>query len=191
MTGSGSLIGNDGRQTVSQRTNERLEQTNPEAARESIRGSIEGLLPATSTPNLLTPGEISFAQGYVVHKRGLTRQVYIDLTRTGGQGAVSAYFNVAGPNWQRATGYDIYVPAQTVSWADGDTRTKRIPIWLYAQSSWLVPGSTEADQTTEVPFTFQLFNPFGGATVFPIGRMEFIVQPNKCRNPSTGVIEDC
>lgn len=191
MTGSGSLIGNEGRQTVSQRTNERLDETNPGAARRDIAESVEGLLPPTSTPYLLTPGEISFTQGHVIDKRGRTRRIYLDVTRTGGQGAVSADFAVTGPNAQRAEGYDIYAPPQTVYWGHGDTRTKQIMIWLYAYTTWTHPGSTEADQTERVEFTFELTNPQGGATITPMATMDYIVQPNKCLNPQSGLIEDC
>lgn len=192
MTGTGSLIGNgEDRQTVSQRTNERLEQTTPGDARTDIGESIEHLIPETSTPYLLTPGEISFALGYRQEKRQRTRREYIKVTRTGGEGAVSARFEITSANYERASGFDIYVEPTTLYWGHGDTGVREIPIWIYAFTTWIPPGHTEADHTETVTFEFSLLDPQGGATIAPIGRMELVVQPQRCLNTTTGMLEEC
>ena len=193
FTGTGSLINNDGRVSLSTRTEANLVATDPIATQDSATESAEHLIPQNPTVEVRTPGEISFTQRYRTVKRGkVTRRLDIDMVRTGGDGPVSVDL-VLTTNFDRAMAGDIITSPEAVRifWADNDTRTKsytvQIPAWVY----WVYPGLTEPDQSEEVPFRFELWNPTGGATVYPTGVFDLIVKPRFCYNPNTGELDDC
>jgi len=192
FTGSGSLIGNEGRLPVSERTDARLSGTEAGAARETISDSVEPLLPEETTGYLMTAGEVSFTQGYVVEKRGNRyRDIDIEVTRSGGEGAVSVRIDPTGPNAPRAGGFDIYLAPQRLYWGHGDRTSRFVRVRLYKDSTWVPAGRTEPDQTEQVHFQFTLSEPVGGVEISPIANMEFVVQPRMCLSPRTGEIEPC
>lgn len=177
LTGTNSLINNDGRKSLEERTQERVAATEPKAARDSITESVEHLVPEQATPQEAAPGDISFVQSRIVTARDRWRVVRlpIELTRTGYQGQVTTRLQVRAEGEVENTTFQAPT-YMTVSWGHGDTSTKKVTLYIYALSWPDVP-----QQQTRI--WLDLIDLTGGATAFPRPSVEVVISPPDYNQP--------
>jgi len=157
MTGGGSTIGNQGRETATQRSFDRVNHVNVSGSQAAITANESVTLPSTNTN--LTPsgaGQISFTQGvdtwYCAH--GNTQ--YINVQRNGGAGTVSATLSLdPGSSWLNGAWIQTFQPI-VVTWGSGDTSTKKFPVQF-------MPNNVNDVMYID----FDLSSPSGGATITP------------------------
>jgi len=153
MTGGGSTIGNLGRETLTQRTDQRVAGMNIAASQAAITANESIALPTTSTQ--LQPsgtGQITFVSGHMTADCSNSLVLQLEVSRNGGLGAVSA---TVQPAVSYATNlYQPFAPV-TLNWASGDTSIKKVPVTLIASHMGLNT------------IFFNLVNPTGGAVITP------------------------
>ena len=162
MTGGGSTIGNLGRETVTTRTLQRVDQVNVSGSHSAITANESVTLPTQQANTLPTgPGQISFAAGFVSWYCDHGSGNFVQVQRNGGQGTVSVTLSI-DPGSTFLSGL-IFQPfaAQVLTWGNGDTSTKQIAVPL------ITPQTTNS----EAMIFMDLTNPTGGATIAPFNAL--------------------
>lgn len=163
LTGSASAMGNAGRKTYSERTDERMGHLQYEGEQTAVEDSMKVVLPTTTTDAPTGPGHLTFTVANGVS--GCDRWMALEVSRDGGVGAVSA--TVQSPNWGNpGVAFEAFQPTK-LTWADGDTSNKLVRIRM------LHPD-------TPVDAVFDLVDATGGATLAPY--WESIIKVN-CSQP--------
>lgn len=166
LTGTGSLVGNDGRIALDVRTQDRMGQVNAGETKTVAEDQILSQVP-TSVPNAAaSAGNVTFANSQVYVQRG--DSVFLSLTRNGGVGAASV--SVTAVSDTATVGNDFDLLTSTVEWNDGDTSTKTIKINTYN----IMPVVT-----TNKQFMVQISVTAGSITINPSRTANVVIQPRK------------
>lgn len=156
MTGSGSTIGNLGRQNLTQRTEQRMAGMNIAASQAAITANESITIPTQQQAAPTGAGQISFVSSFSSANCSHSLNYEISVSRNGGKGAVSA--TVSPPNF--VTGVIQPFAPVVLSWGDGDTSIKKVPVTLID------------DHLGTLSVFINLINPTGGAVIAPQSQLQ-------------------
>ncbi|MHB8742102.1 MAG: conjugal transfer protein TraN [Sulfuricaulis sp.] len=154
MTGGGSTIGNPGRENLTPRTLQRIGGIDVPGSQAAITANESITLPTQNVSQPTGAGQISFVGSEGAGKCNQSMIYQLGVERNGGVGTVSAVVQPAS-----VYGISPFVPfpPTTLTWGNGDTSVKYIPITLVR---------------TGYPYlgvNFTLTNPTGGAVILNSG----------------------
>lgn len=172
LTGAMSTIGNDGRMDLDERTLARLAGIDGGSVHDGVTGEVIGSMPTEERPLTPTPGRISFMRGTAWVNRG--GRVEIEVTRDGGQGAVSVRVVAVSGTAVQGSDYLLSAPV-TLTWGDGDTYRRVVTVPVL---------KTDPRSTTEEQFELRLESPTGGASLGATTRAVILVRPEPPCDPN-------
>jgi hypothetical protein len=152
MTGQGSTIGNPNRQTLTQRTLQRVGGIDVQGSQSAITANESITLPTQYAAQPTGAGQISFAGGESAGRCSESGIYQLEVRRNGGVGAVSAVVSDAAV---LSINPVVPIAPTTVSWGNGDTSVKYIPLTL------------QHTGYNELSVNYTLTNPTGGAVIAP------------------------
>jgi conjugal transfer mating pair stabilization protein TraN len=168
ITGSGSMIGNPGRQDVVTRTKARLSQVDVGASLTSLDNEVATYQPnpAQVTEATPGPGNVTIANANVIVHPGHAFDVV--LTRSGGVGAVSVTITASNGTALSGIDYRLYPSKVVLTWGNNDTSTRTVHVWTMQPT----PPTTVPKQ-----FEIVLSAPIGGVQIYPTAIQDVTISP--------------
>jgi hypothetical protein len=155
MTGGGSTIGNLGRETLTDRTLQRVSRMDISGSQAAISANESITEPTQQQQQPTGAGQITFVVGRASADCSHSLSYVIQVARNGGVGTVSA---TVEPALTYATGVYQPFPATVLTWGSGDTSVKTVNVTLL---------NNHTGTNTEF---FNLVNPTGGAVITPFAQ---------------------
>jgi hypothetical protein len=168
ITGSGSMIGNPGRQDVVTRTNARLAKVDAGATLTSLDNEVAIYQPNPAQVTEATPGPgyVTIANANVLVHPGHAFDVV--LTRSGGVGAASVTVTAVNGTAMAGIDYRLYPSKIVMTWGNNDTSTRTVRVWTMQPT----PPTTVPKQ-----FEIQLSAPTGGVQIYPTAIEDVTISP--------------